>query len=117
MADELLHIADDSRNDWIDQRRGDETIRVADHEHIKRSQLRVETRKWLLAKMLPKVFGDKLDVTSGNKPLQSASASDLAKALLASMPRLALPEPDVIDAEAVLVVTPAEPSAASEGLP
>ena len=29
-------------------------------EAVLRSRLRVETRKWLLAKMLPKVYGDKL---------------------------------------------------------
>jgi hypothetical protein len=70
---------------------------------VQRHRLQVDTRRWMLSKMLPKVFGDKLDVTSDNKPLQSASASDLAKALLSALPRLALPAPDVIDAEAVPV--------------
>ena len=48
-ADELTEISDD--------------IRV---EH-QRSRLMVDTRKWLLSKVIPKVFGDKLDVkTDGN---------------------------------------------------
>lgn len=60
MADELLEIADDGTNDWTTRNRGEETIDVVDHDHIARSRLRVDTRKWLLAKALPKVFGDKV---------------------------------------------------------
>jgi hypothetical protein len=62
LADEILDIADDARNDWMDRKTRDGTIRVVDEECVKRSQLRVESRKWLLAKMLPKVYGDKLQV-------------------------------------------------------
>ena len=36
---------------------------IADNEHMQRSRLRVDTRKWLLAKVLPKVYGDKLQHT------------------------------------------------------
>jgi hypothetical protein len=60
IADEMLEIADDARNDWMDKQVRGDTIRVIDEECVKRSQLRVETRKWLLSKMLPKVYGDKL---------------------------------------------------------
>lgn len=60
IADELLEIADDARNDWMDKQVRGDTIRVVDEECVKRSQLRVETRKWILAKMLPKVYGDKI---------------------------------------------------------
>jgi hypothetical protein len=28
-------------------------------EHVQRSRLRIDTRKWHLSKMLPKVYGDK----------------------------------------------------------
>jgi hypothetical protein len=31
-------------------------------EHIQRSRVRIDTRKWLLSKMLPKVYGDKSEV-------------------------------------------------------
>ena len=62
-ADELTDIADDGRNDWMDRElKNGDTIRVVDEECVKRSQLRVDTRKWILARMLPKVYGDKLDV-------------------------------------------------------
>lgn len=61
MADELLEISDDGRNDWVEREAGGKLL---DHEHVQRSKLRADTRKWLLSKQLPKVFGDKLDVTS-----------------------------------------------------
>lgn len=48
----------------------DETLDIADAEEtdpgqVARDRLRVDTRKWLLSKALPKVYGDKLEL-SGN---------------------------------------------------
>lgn len=60
IADELLEIADDARNDWMERQQGDDTVTVLNSEHVQRSRLRLDTRKWLLSKMLPKVYGDKL---------------------------------------------------------
>jgi hypothetical protein len=56
LADELLDIADDGRNDKF---RDDDGHVTVDHDVIARSRLRVDTRKWLLSKMLPKVYGDR----------------------------------------------------------
>ena len=56
---QLLEIADDGTNDWINR----DGQRVCDHDHVSRSRLRVDTRKWVLSKMLPKVYGDKLQHT------------------------------------------------------
>ncbi len=53
-ADEMLDIADDGANDYM-QREGKEYV---NGEAIARSRLRVDTRKWLLSKMLPK-YADK----------------------------------------------------------
>lgn len=60
-AEELLEIVDDASNDWM-ERQGEEgqTIGwVLNGEHVQRSRLRVDTRKWLMSKMLPKKYGDK----------------------------------------------------------
>ncbi len=63
LADEILEIADDGTNDWAERAaKGGETTTVVDHEHIQRSKLRVDTRKWLMARMAPKKYGDKLDL-------------------------------------------------------
>lgn len=57
-ADEILEIADDGSNDWMERKQGEETIEVINHEHIARSKLRVDARKWLMAKAAPKKYGD-----------------------------------------------------------
>ena len=60
-ADELVDIAEDGRNDWVERERKDGSKEmVCDREHIQRSTLRVDTRKWMLAKLQPKQYGDKL---------------------------------------------------------
>ena len=71
-AEEALEIADDGSNDWIKrQSEGGEIHVICDHEHIQRSRLRVDTRKWLLSKVLPKVYGDKLQHTGdGGGPIR-----------------------------------------------
>ena len=60
MADETLEISDDGSNDWMKRNQGDETIDVPNPEVIARSRLRVDTRKWLLSKALPKIYGDRV---------------------------------------------------------
>jgi len=54
MFDELNDISDIS----------DET------ESPSRSRLRVDTRKWYLSKIMPKKYGEKLDITSDGKGIQ-----------------------------------------------
>ena len=69
--DQLIEIADDKTKDDIDFEREDGSVTsLPNKEHMARSRLRVDTRKWYLSKVLPKKFGDKLDVTSGDKPIQ-----------------------------------------------
>jgi hypothetical protein len=60
-AEEILEISDNGTNDWMDRQQGEETVRVADHEHIQRSRLRVDARKWLMSKLAPKKYGDRVE--------------------------------------------------------
>lgn len=55
-ADEILDISDDGSNDWYEK----DGTQVANVEHLQRSKLRIDTRKWVLAKALPKIYGDRL---------------------------------------------------------
>ena len=59
MAEEIIDISDDVTEDDIFDENGN---RKANNEWIARSRLRVDTRKWLLSKLLPKKFGDKLEI-------------------------------------------------------
>lgn len=60
MVQEMNQIADDARNDWMDRETKNGTIRVLDHEHVQRSKLRIDTRKWLASKLKPKKYGDRI---------------------------------------------------------
>ena len=58
-ADEIVDIADDASGDFAADKDGK---LVVNSEHIQRSRLRVDARKWIAAKLLPKRYGDKLDL-------------------------------------------------------
>lgn len=66
MAEEIIEIADDGTNDYVVRAKEDGTDVLVDHDHIARSRLRVDTRKWLLSKALPKVYGEKQQITGAN---------------------------------------------------
>jgi hypothetical protein len=84
MAEDILDIADDGTNDWIEREREDgSTFEVINNEVIQRSKLRVETRKWLMAKTKPKKYGDKLDLTSAGEKLQRGASIEEIDAILA----------------------------------
>lgn len=69
--EEIIEIADDGRNDFMTKMIGEDLeIEVLNSEHIQRSRLRVDARKWIASKLNPKKYGDKIDVTSGNEPIQ-----------------------------------------------
>ena len=69
MAEDILDIADDGTNDYMMITKGDQEFEVVNNEVLQRSRLRIDTRKWLMSKVKPRKFGDKLDVTSDGKPL------------------------------------------------
>ena len=63
-ADEILRDAEDSSKDTTTRtdRAGNE-YDAPDHEWIARSRLIVDTKKWLLSKLKPGKYGEKLAVT------------------------------------------------------
>ena len=62
-ADEIIEIADDGTTDYITKvgRNGAE-YEAVDQEHIQRSRLRVDARRWLLRKLNPGQYGDHMEV-------------------------------------------------------
>lgn len=58
MAEEILEIADDGKNDWMESfgEEGEVSYKL-NSEHVQRSRLRIDTRKWLASKLLPKQYG------------------------------------------------------------
>lgn len=67
MEDEIQEIADDSRNDWIEREGKDgATEVVVNPEVVARARVRIDSRKWLMSKMAPKRYGDRVALTGPN---------------------------------------------------
>jgi len=59
LADDILEISDDSTSDTYEDEQGNQRTNT---EVVARSRLRVDSRKWMLSKMLPKIYGEKLAI-------------------------------------------------------
>lgn len=67
-AEEILEISDDGTNDWM-ERLGDDGTPIGwqlNGEHIQRSRLRIDSRKWIACKLAPRIYGDKQVVENHN---------------------------------------------------
>lgn len=62
LFDDILSIADDGTNDWMEKNFGEETRWVENGEALRRSQLRIDARKWMAGKLRPKKYGEKLEL-------------------------------------------------------
>lgn len=62
--DQILEIADDDSQDDLfvggDDESGASAKRVQNSEFIARSKLRVDARKWVVARLLPRKYGDRI---------------------------------------------------------
>jgi hypothetical protein len=58
--EDILDIADDSSNDITTDPLGNERLNT---EFVQRSRLRVDARKWIVSKLNPKKYGDKIENT------------------------------------------------------
>lgn len=61
--DEMFDIADDGANDKVIV----DGVEKLNTDHIQRSRLRIDTRKWALSKMNPKKYGDKIQQEHSGK--------------------------------------------------
>lgn len=83
-TEEILEIADDARNDYMEKLddSGNLLGYTLNGEHVQRSRLRIDTRKWLMAKQNPKVYGDKLDMTTNGNDIGVSLSASQAEQLL-----------------------------------
>lgn len=65
LADELLGLADNSR-EGVKTKDGPNGVEVTTGDMVERARLQIDTRKWLASKILPKKYGDKLDLSSSD---------------------------------------------------
>ncbi len=57
--DEILEISDDSRRDYIT---GDDGQKRINREAIDRAKLKIDARKWILSRMQPKKYGNRVEI-------------------------------------------------------
>lgn len=65
LFDEIFDIADDASNDWMEQNKEDNAGWRENGESVRRSAIRIDARKWALARMAPKKYGDRIDLNHG----------------------------------------------------
>ena len=66
MAEEIAQIADNTERGEIITLKADGTQEIKSADMIEHRKLRIESRKWLAAKLIPKVYGDKMAVTGAD---------------------------------------------------
>lgn len=101
MADEIIEISNQMEAEAIYQ--GD-TVRLdLSSAVVAQKRLQVETRKWILSKMLPKQFGDKLDITQtgevqfvGSINISTLGDEELKQEITKKMLALGLYKPDML---------------------
>ena len=74
--EDILDIADSQENDIITLSDG---RKVTNHDVINRARLRVDARKWMLSKMFPTKYGDKIEWNINReaiKPVKYTKASE-----------------------------------------
>lgn len=92
LVEEILSIADDSEQDFSVNGEGEKVPNAA---HILRSRLRVDVRKWFASKVLPKRYGDKLEVSGDpDAPLVPIINISVSRPALTSVEPLGLEHDD-----------------------
>jgi len=80
MFEEILEIADSSEDDIEKVGGEDEAVFMKkNRELIERTKIRIDARKWMLGKMMPKKYSDKLDITTNGESVKNPiSLKDLS---------------------------------------
>lgn len=77
LTDEMLDISDNATNDWMERQGKDAEGYELNGENIQRSRLRIETRKWLAAKLKPKKYGEKQFIETEDTTLKHRTKEEL----------------------------------------
>jgi hypothetical protein len=95
LFDEILEIADDSSRDFVPTQIAEGVaVNRVDHEHIHRSRLRVDTRKWMVARLAPKKYGDRIA-----QEISGFDGAPLSPTIILTGRPEAAPEPQVMAGE------------------
>jgi hypothetical protein len=103
-GDQILDISDDRMGDFVgtNERTG---LPIWDNENVQRSRLRADNRKWLLERLLPAVYGQRVAVTGAADapPIQTEDVSDrsLARTVLSILTSAQLKDGETVEGSAL----------------
>lgn len=88
LAEEMLDIADDGTNDWMEKRNAEGEVVgwTINGEHVQRSRLRLDARKWIASKLKPKKYGERLSVGGDENAPPVKVQCDLTQRILGMLP-------------------------------
>ena len=89
-GEEIIEIADDATRDYTTDQHGN---RVFNHESVHRAKLRIEARKWQMARLDPRLWGDRqqIDMKSDWSLLTQEERRRKANELIATIRDLRAP--------------------------
>jgi hypothetical protein len=103
MAEDLLDIAEDSSLDWEETEKG----KRVNGEVVNRSKLRVHARMWLLSKLKPETYGDRLNLNhSGSIDVNRLEDQQLTAMLEGALYGLGVPDELMAQLKPYITVTP-----------
>jgi len=77
LFEEIIEIADDSSGDVKRDKDGNEYL---NQEFVQRSRVRIDARKWMLGKLMPKKYGDSIKLTGDeDNPIQTKLTINIIK--------------------------------------
>lgn len=82
-AEEIVDIADDGTNDYMESLDAEGNVigYKINGEHVQRSRLRVDARKWIASKLKPKKYGDRI-IQQGDKDADPIQHTHSIKSIL-----------------------------------
>lgn len=93
LADETLEIADLTRLGMTTVTRADGSEEFTKKDMVERARLQVDTRKWLLSKLAPKKYGEKLTLAGdAENPIAIDDAAEVRRKLLSGAAAARAPE-------------------------
>lgn len=85
MVEDILEIADDATNDWMKQKQKNGEASdgwILNGDHVQRSKVRIDTRKWIMSRLAPKKYGDRVTnqlVGENDGPIKTEDTSATQK--------------------------------------
>ena len=78
-VEEMMDIADNGTNDWMENNDPDNPGWKFNGEHVQRSKVRLEARKWVACKLLPKIYGEKVEHMIAHRQATEMTEEDLER--------------------------------------